>query len=366
VKKSNGTLYFGSSFTTGPLTESDLAGTVTRDFIYFSGKRVARRDAGGIVHYFFSDHLGSSNVVTNATGTTIEEESDFYPFGGERVITDTIANQAYKFTGKERDPESTLDYFGARFYQASIGRFLEADSLLNSGRPWNPQTWNRYPYVLNQPTTFLDPSGLYDFKVQCKVSVTQCRKEQQAFKDALSDIAAQIQMYSNGDLEDQYAAYRLQQVLDSYGTEGDKNGIIVEFGQVSKFGAEATPIFKAGKIAGTNIKFDMKKNVAGSIGFSALVVHEGTHAMDQQNPNYRKWTRYQIEFRAYKNQALYGQLKLKGHEGYLTGNSEILWNSSWGKADWVTHFMRDVAINNEIIQNYPRTVPVAPSDPKLR
>jgi uncharacterized protein RhaS with RHS repeats len=60
-----------------------------------------------------ADHLGSANVVTNATGS-IEDESDYVPFGGERVITNTVP-QSYKFTGKERDGESGLDNFGARY-----------------------------------------------------------------------------------------------------------------------------------------------------------------------------------------------------------------------------------------------------------
>jgi RHS repeat-associated protein len=111
----------------------------------------------GTAHYYFSDHLGSSNVVTNATGT-IEEESDFYPFGGERIITDTLSNQNYKFTGKERDTESGLDYFGARYHGWTLGRFSSPDR-----GPWefdNPQAFNRYSYTLNNPLRYTDDDGL--------------------------------------------------------------------------------------------------------------------------------------------------------------------------------------------------------------
>ena len=100
VKKSTGTIYWGLA-SNEPLAESDLSGTLSKEFIFFGGKRMARLDLpGGAVHYYFSDHLGSSNVVTSATGATIEEESDFYPFGGERVLTDLLPDQRYKFTGK--------------------------------------------------------------------------------------------------------------------------------------------------------------------------------------------------------------------------------------------------------------------------
>jgi RHS repeat-associated protein len=65
----------------------------------------------------------------------------------------------YKFTGKERDAESGLDNFGARYNASTMGRFMTPDPLLNSGRPWNPQTWNRYAYALDNPLVYVDPDG---------------------------------------------------------------------------------------------------------------------------------------------------------------------------------------------------------------
>ncbi len=64
-----------------PLVETDAAGNSPTEFIFFNGRRIARRDSAGAISYFFADHLGSSRVVTNATGTTLDD-SDFYPFGG--------------------------------------------------------------------------------------------------------------------------------------------------------------------------------------------------------------------------------------------------------------------------------------------
>jgi RHS repeat-associated protein len=115
------------------------------------------------VHYYFSDHLGSSNVVTSATGV-IEEDSDFYPFGGERLITDILPDQQYKFTGKERDAETNLDYFGARYYSSSLGRFMTPDwSASPVPVPYAdlaiPQSLNLYSYVENNPITSTDPEG---------------------------------------------------------------------------------------------------------------------------------------------------------------------------------------------------------------
>lgn len=63
-------------------------------------------------------------------------------------------------TGKERDAETGLDYFGARFYSGAQGRFITPDPLMASARASNPQTWNRYNYTLNNPLRFVDPDGL--------------------------------------------------------------------------------------------------------------------------------------------------------------------------------------------------------------
>jgi RHS repeat-associated protein len=105
--------------------------------------------SSGAVHYYFSDHLGSASVVTNATGTAIEQESDYYPYGGERILSAGANN--YKFSSKERDSEWALDNFGARFYSSQLGRFMTGDwSAIPVPVPYatfeNPQSLNLYMY----------------------------------------------------------------------------------------------------------------------------------------------------------------------------------------------------------------------------
>src|ERR1700743_3163455 len=118
--------------TPGIVAESDLAGTTTSEYVFFDGERVARRDgvngAGG-VFYYFSDHLKTASVITDASGN-IKAESDYYPWGGELQFTNDDSNH-YKFTGKERDSESGLDSFPVRYYGSSIGRWVTPDPL-----PW--------------------------------------------------------------------------------------------------------------------------------------------------------------------------------------------------------------------------------------
>src|SRR5258708_7356758 len=66
-------------------------------------------------------------------------------------------------TQKERDNETGLDYFGARYYASMQGRFTGADPLMSSATVENPQSWNRYSYVRNHPLEMIDPNGLYVF-----------------------------------------------------------------------------------------------------------------------------------------------------------------------------------------------------------
>src|SRR5439155_255789 len=116
-------------------------------YIFFGGAQVARRDYQGNVVYYSTDHLGSSRVAASSAGVILDD-SDFYPFGGERAVLSSSGN-SYKFTGQERDSESGLDYASARHYSSALGRFTSPDPL--GGSPENPQSWNRYSYVMNNP-----------------------------------------------------------------------------------------------------------------------------------------------------------------------------------------------------------------------
>ena len=65
---------------------------------------------------------------------------------------------AYRFTGKERDAESGLDYFGARYYGSTMGRMMSPDPGNVGTNPANQQSWNMYSYVNNNPLRFIDPT----------------------------------------------------------------------------------------------------------------------------------------------------------------------------------------------------------------
>jgi len=159
VEKSNAgasTVYW--YLTPGIVAEADLSGNLKSEYVFFDGERVARKDfPSNAVFYYFSDHLKTASVITDSVGN-IKSESDYYPWGGELQLTNNDSNH-YKFTGKERDSETGLDYFGARYYSNGQGRFTSADLPLIDQHPADPQSWNLYSYVRNNPLRFTDPTG---------------------------------------------------------------------------------------------------------------------------------------------------------------------------------------------------------------
>jgi len=162
VKTSNGKLYW-YGMGSDPLDESDLTGNMGDEFIFFGDKRIARRDSFDNVFYYFADHLGTLRVILQAGQTTPCYDADFYPYGGERIVTNTCP-QNYKFTSKERDSESGLDDLEARYYSSALGRFITPDwDALPRAVPYadftNPQSLNLYAYVLNSPLTRADLDG---------------------------------------------------------------------------------------------------------------------------------------------------------------------------------------------------------------
>ncbi|MGC2744872.1 MAG: RHS repeat-associated core domain-containing protein [Candidatus Angelobacter sp.] len=112
--------------------------------------------------YYFSDHLKTASVIADAAGN-IKSESDFYPWGGELQFSNNDSNH-FKFGGHERDGESGLYNYGARYYSNGLGRFVSSNwSAVPVPVPYadlgNPQTLNQYAYANNNPMSFGDPDG---------------------------------------------------------------------------------------------------------------------------------------------------------------------------------------------------------------
>lgn len=115
--------------------------------------------------YFHQDALGSSRAVSKPSGTVndiISKRFDYFPFG-EAIIRNSAQGYGSPanplFTGKERDAGTGLDYFGARYMSAAQGRFTSPDEPLIDQHVSDPQSWNLYSYVRNNPLRYVDPNG---------------------------------------------------------------------------------------------------------------------------------------------------------------------------------------------------------------
>jgi RHS repeat-associated protein len=108
--------------------------------------------------YLSADQLGSTRLVTDFSGSVVGRH-DYLPFG-EEVSPNTLDNINQKFTGQMRDAETGMDFFHARYFGAALGRFTSPDPANAGADITNPQSWNAYSYVTNNPLALIDPSGL--------------------------------------------------------------------------------------------------------------------------------------------------------------------------------------------------------------
>jgi RHS repeat-associated protein len=128
-----------------------------------NGTLIGTFDAQGL-HFYLNDPLGTRRAQTDDTGT-LEQTCQSLPFGDQLSCTSSLnAPTEHHFTGKERDIESGNDYFGARYYSSSVGRFMSPDwSEDPAPIPYadleNPQSLNFYGYVRNNPVSWSDPTG---------------------------------------------------------------------------------------------------------------------------------------------------------------------------------------------------------------
>lgn len=149
-----------------------ISGAETTIFVYDAGGQLAAEYSTALadtqqVSYLTADHLGSVRAISNEIGQVVKRQ-DYSAFGDETVTSQRTARADYTadkevrqdYTGYQKDNESGLEYAQARYYNSSHGRFTSVDPLTASATIRNPQSFNRYSYVLNSPYKFTDPLGL--------------------------------------------------------------------------------------------------------------------------------------------------------------------------------------------------------------
>lgn len=145
------------------------------------------------------------------------ERRDYHAFGEEIAVTagspretapgyTADAGVRQKFTGKERDAETGLDYFGARYFSGAQGRFTTVDPSMLSTVMANPESWNRYAYALHNPLRYVDPngelwiaSGDANNPYSC---VDECEKNQTCYENVAAVVGASVRVYGSRNAPD--------------------------------------------------------------------------------------------------------------------------------------------------------------------
>ncbi len=130
---------------------NNASGWFNFTYVEQDGVRVAEL-RGNIPYYILDDHLGSSTVITNASGAVIENTS-YTPFG---TIISGGTQSRYDYTGQEFDSVIGDYDYHARRYKSDWGKLTSADKIVH---PYEPQSLNHYSYVENNPYKFHDPDG---------------------------------------------------------------------------------------------------------------------------------------------------------------------------------------------------------------
>jgi RHS repeat-associated protein len=344
-------------------------------------------DTGGSsvldIRWVVADQLGTPRIIFDQSGSLANTgRHEYLPFG-EELFAGAAAGRTpglgytntdgirQKFTEKERDNETGLDYFGARYYASVQGRFTSADPLLASAMVENPQSWNRYSYTSNNPLRYVDSNGLGDWDASAGGSDTDAqlrmkqsdtskgwfrswgaRREatrQLRFRERFRAARDEAQNAASSNLLTPDQQQQVNESVVSYGTENDQNGVTVGV---------------RNNVAGSKASTDLKNNDTISVKFNrglkgndlaTVVAHEGRHVGDAQ-----AWLRngectsctfnmnhFALETRGWNVSSYMAQALHSRSYGPGGGSQYQVWNRGWKQADIQTKRTRGI---NAILQ----------------
>jgi RHS repeat-associated protein len=262
-------------------------------------------------------------MITNAAGTVMRDII-FYPYG--QTWRNIGNNWDLHFASMwQREFASGLDPTPNRLYHSRLFRWMSPDPAGKAAaKVGNPQSWNRYAYVLNNPLSYTDPLGLFTWAANCNDAANAaCRQQREAFRSSLKELTKARDAFEKGSKDYK----KLDKVLGAYGEEG-KGGPQVAFGKVG--GAFAGEFNSR-----TNtITFDLAK-MSSAPGvtsqnfnqfFAAESGHEGEHYVDRN----LTLARSQQEYRAYDLSSVAAQgLGLPNYYTNPDKQRGLLWDSQW-------------------------------------
>jgi RHS repeat-associated protein len=198
------------------LAEYDHNGNCTRDYIYFGNRLIAEyKPQTNEYFYYMTDQINSTRIILNENGDLVFSEA-CGPYGDIQKTWTNTYNPKLKFSGKEREGYSDLDYFGARYYDHKSFRFNSVDPIINRVEALsNPQLWNLYAYCRNNPITFFDPDGRSDKDV---------RSIYDTYRNEVIRMTENGERHSSGKLNNIYNTFAI--IFD--GDEPYKNCVLQE------------------------------------------------------------------------------------------------------------------------------------------
>ena len=222
-----------------------LNGAASGETAFMDNVRISASAKPGFgIQWLLTDHVGTPRMVFDESGSLANmKRHDYLPFGEELPagIGGRTTAQGYsvsdgvrqQFTEKERDTETGLDYFGARYYASVQGRFTSPDPLgiwmierkKQDEYTANPQRWNKYTYVLNNPLRYVDPDGLAEIPTWNRLN----KKLRDDLAKRLGKDAAKI--WNGWSNEQRQTVLNVRAVLIDKGVWGDV--ATIGFGDVS-------------------------------------------------------------------------------------------------------------------------------------
>ena len=281
----------------GKLYQHNLGTNVQTKHYAFNGKLVAMHEGG--YTFLLTDHLGSVNVTLAANGT-LGSRLRYDPWGKQRYAQN-VTPTGYRYTAQRFDDKLGLYDYNARYYDPAIGRFISADTIVPD--PTNPQQFNRFSYVLNNPPRFIDPSGhLAEDEIEKYFGFTTKQQMIDAYGQAIADLVwgtsftwGDVMAYESNESQNGIGYAMLLLLEISAGSEKFRGafwGIEATHGGRNSRGVEVTAFLGRPNFAEKSVA----KTEYYSGNWASIPINKSAYGMGQDGNNMLAGTWYDYAF----------------------------------------------------------------------